>query len=141
MSALPPKADIAKHSWDVRFVPIPDVSNRSKIVRYSITSASASSVGGSRPSVFAVLRLIASTEIDRLWKVRLSADHGHGLGRGVRPRRYGEAKSGAARCIRRRVNPPAVSVNNRAADRQSHAHTLGLGRVEGIEQALDTFRV
>jgi hypothetical protein len=25
MSALPPKADIAKHVWDVRFVPKPDI--------------------------------------------------------------------------------------------------------------------
>jgi hypothetical protein len=30
MSALPPKADIAEHRRDVRFVPKPDVSNRNK---------------------------------------------------------------------------------------------------------------
>jgi hypothetical protein len=29
MSALPPKADIAECDWDARFVPQPDVSNRS----------------------------------------------------------------------------------------------------------------
>jgi hypothetical protein len=39
MSALPPKADIVLHGGNVRFVPLSDVSNRSKIARYSITSS------------------------------------------------------------------------------------------------------
>ena len=34
MSALPPKADIAKHSFDVRFVPKADILRRSKIVHF-----------------------------------------------------------------------------------------------------------
>jgi hypothetical protein len=47
---------------NVRFVPKADVNNRSKAARYSITSsARADRVGGnSRPSAFAVLRLIAN---------------------------------------------------------------------------------
>jgi hypothetical protein len=39
MSALPPKADIAQHDGNVRFVPLSDVSNRGKIARYPITSS------------------------------------------------------------------------------------------------------
>jgi hypothetical protein len=34
MSALPPKADMAKHCWDVRFVPKADIG-----LPYSITSS------------------------------------------------------------------------------------------------------
>jgi hypothetical protein len=40
--------------------------------------------------------------------------------------RQGEAEDGAARHVRRSENPPTVGVDNRAADRQSHAHAAGL---------------
>jgi len=36
-SGLPPKADIERHDWYVRFVPEAAVSNRSKPTLYSIT--------------------------------------------------------------------------------------------------------
>src|SRR6516165_8972835 len=50
MSALPPKADIGTHSWNVRFVPKADILRCSKERRYSITpSAMGSVVGMSRP--------------------------------------------------------------------------------------------
>ena len=39
MSALPPKADIAKRDLDVRFVPKADILRCSKDCRYSITSS------------------------------------------------------------------------------------------------------
>jgi len=55
MSALPPKADIVDHDWDVRFVPKADILRCGKS-GYSITSsAMLSSVGGNvRPSIRAV---------------------------------------------------------------------------------------
>jgi hypothetical protein len=34
MSALPPKADIAKRRWDVRFVPKADIAERDNDVRF-----------------------------------------------------------------------------------------------------------
>jgi hypothetical protein len=60
MSALAHFADSRRTSPEVREVPIPDLSNRSKTRAYSITSsARASSVSGTvRPSALAVLRLI-----------------------------------------------------------------------------------
>jgi hypothetical protein len=63
MSALPPKADIGTQSRNVRFVPKADM------IAYSITSsARASSVAGiSRPSDFAVLRLIANSNLVGCW--------------------------------------------------------------------------
>ena len=65
MSAgLPLKADIARRGWHGRKVPIPAVS-RCSTECYSITSsARASSSGGtSSPSVLAVLRLTASSNL------------------------------------------------------------------------------
>jgi hypothetical protein len=55
MSALPPKADIAEPSLDVRFVPEADSCAAAK-VRYSITSSASISINGgtSRPSASAV---------------------------------------------------------------------------------------
>jgi hypothetical protein len=38
MSALAPKADIARRQLDVRFVPKADQLHRNKMARYSITS-------------------------------------------------------------------------------------------------------
>ena len=59
MSALPPKADIARRPLDARFVPEADIG------RYSITSsAMASTPGGMvRPSAFAVLRFITNSNL------------------------------------------------------------------------------
>ena len=58
MSALPPKADIAEHRCDVRFVPKADIA-----LLQSITSSArcCRSKGTSNPSPFAVLRLIDIT--------------------------------------------------------------------------------
>ena len=63
-SVLPPTSDIDWRGRHGSFVPIPDLCNRSKATLYSITSsARASSVGGtSRPSAFAVARLITRSK-------------------------------------------------------------------------------
>ena len=55
MSALPPKADMAQHRCDVRFVPKADIA-----AVYSITSSAVeSSVGGTvSPSILAVWMLM-----------------------------------------------------------------------------------
>src|SRR6516165_1569136 len=65
MSALPPKADMGQSRCDVRFVPKADILHRGNLRRYSITSSTrARSVGGiSRPSAFAVLRLITNSNL------------------------------------------------------------------------------
>jgi hypothetical protein len=41
MSALPPKADISRAHWDVRFVPKADILRCREERRYSITSSAA----------------------------------------------------------------------------------------------------
>jgi hypothetical protein len=63
MSALPPKADMVQHNRDVRFVPITGREQLQKIGAYSITSSARarSDDGTSRPSAFAVLRLMTSS--------------------------------------------------------------------------------
>src|SRR2546421_1311353 len=63
MSALPLKADKAQTCRYVCFVPKAAVSNRSNAGPYSITSSARASIDGgiSRPSAFAVLRLITSS--------------------------------------------------------------------------------
>src|SRR5215469_12029178 len=65
MSALPPKADIGTEFRNVRFVPKADIVRCGKERGYSITSsAMAISVGGIwRPSAFAVLRLMISSNV------------------------------------------------------------------------------
>ena len=64
MSALAPKADIARGVRYVRFVPIAD-SGQAQLARYSITSsARARSVGGIvTPSAFAVFKLMARSNL------------------------------------------------------------------------------
>src|SRR5206468_12847265 len=48
----------------------------------------------------------------------------------------GEMKGSAAIAIRRSPEPSAVSLHDRAADRQSHSHPLRLGRIKGLEKTL-----
>src|SRR5881628_423024 len=43
--------------------------------------------------------------------------------------------------VGRRPDPPAVGLDDRAADRESHAEALRLGRIEGVEQMVDALRV
>jgi hypothetical protein len=64
MSALPLKADIRPRDQDVCFGPQPDSCGAAKD-RYSITSSALSSIddGTLRPSAFAVLRLIANSNL------------------------------------------------------------------------------
>jgi hypothetical protein len=64
MSALPPKAVILFAESDVRFVPIADIG-----ATYSITSSARASTAGGivRPSAFAVLRLITSSNLVGCW--------------------------------------------------------------------------
>jgi hypothetical protein len=68
LSAFPPIADMERTSLNGSQVPTADVSRCSKN-HYSITSsARARSVGGiSRPSAFAVLRLITSSNLVGCW--------------------------------------------------------------------------
>src|SRR5215831_19439273 len=53
----------------------------------------------------------------------------------------GEMQRGAAIAIGRRPEPAAVGLNDRAADRQSHAHALRLGRIKGLEETLKARRI
>jgi hypothetical protein len=64
-SALPPKADIAEHDEDVRFVPKADIVRCGERRRYSMTSsATASSADGTvRPSALAVFALMTSSNL------------------------------------------------------------------------------
>src|SRR5215468_491865 len=41
---------------------------------------------------------------------------------------------------RRGPEPSPMSLNDRAADRQAHTHSLRLGRVKGFEQAWEALR-
>src|SRR5258707_4937279 len=49
--------------------------------------------------------------------------------------RQGELKDGAPKFVRARPHPSPVSLDHRPADREAHAHALGLRRVEGRENA------
>src|SRR5262245_48642358 len=53
----------------------------------------------------------------------------------------GEVKGGAVVAIRYRPEPPAVRLDDGAADREPHAHPIRLGRVKGLEEPLPTLRV
>src|SRR4051794_23808636 len=52
--------------------------------------------------------------------------------------RQGELKNGATGHVRGCPDLAAMRFDDRAADRQSHPHAAALGRVERIEQALET---
>ena len=43
--------------------------------------------------------------------------------------------------VRGRPQPSAVGLDNRAADRQPHAHALRLGCIEGGEEMVETLRI
>src|SRR5258706_12454259 len=62
-SALPPRADIARRSRHVRFVPSRDSCTAAKLQSYSITSSAVVRMSGGtvRASVLAVLRLMTSS--------------------------------------------------------------------------------
>jgi len=62
------------------------------------------------------------------------------LGRLVLDRKR-HTKDRAVGLVRRRRQPPAMRLDDRAADRQPHAHPVGLGRIEGLEQAVEVRRV
>src|SRR5580693_2759748 len=49
-------------------------------------------------------------------------------------------KESTLRFARDRPQPSAVGLDDRVADRQAHAHALGLGRVEWLEQAREALR-
>jgi len=53
----------------------------------------------------------------------------------------GELKYRASKLIRIRPQPAPVSIDDGPADRQPHPHSAGLRGVEGIENALDMFRI
>src|SRR6266446_2615092 len=49
-------------------------------------------------------------------------------------------KESTLRFARGRPQPPTMGFDNRAADREAHAHALGLGRVEWLEQTREALR-
>src|SRR5436190_12350088 len=49
-------------------------------------------------------------------------------------------KESALRLASRRPQPPAMGFDNRAADREAHAHAGGLRRVEGVENVFESLR-
>src|SRR6266851_2646448 len=55
--------------------------------------------------------------------------------------RQRELEDSTVRHIRRCPEPPPVGLDNRAAYRQPHAHTLRLGCIEGVEEAVETTRI
>src|SRR5262245_65338061 len=55
--------------------------------------------------------------------------------------RQGELKGRAVVAVRYRPEPPAMRLDDRAADRQPHAHPVMLSRVKGLEEPLPTLRV
>ena len=54
---------------------------------------------------------------------------------------YGELEYGARWFNRIRPQPAAMRVDDGPADRQAHPHSAAFRRVEGLEHALETFRV
>jgi hypothetical protein len=65
MSAIPPKADIARRDGDVRYVTQADSCTAAKYVCYSITSSAMESTTGGivRPRALAVFRLITKSNL------------------------------------------------------------------------------
>src|SRR5918992_5349844 len=48
----------------------------------------------------------------------------------------GEVKGRPVAAISRGLQPAAVSLDDRAADRQPHTHAFGLGRIKGLKEPL-----
>ena len=97
MSAIPPKADIAKRDCHVRFVPEADVSSRSKATVYSITSSARSKVdvGTDTPIALAVFKLSANSKL-----VGCSTGRSDGF---APPENLGHKRRSAAK-YRKRIN-------------------------------------
>src|SRR5271157_5624458 len=55
--------------------------------------------------------------------------------------RQREPKYGALGLVGRRQYPSAMGLDDRAADREPHAGAMGLGRIEGVEYAIDRGRI
>src|SRR5256884_8105077 len=55
-------------------------------------------------------------------------------------RRHGEAQRPAAAVVGWAPRPPAVGGDDRSADGEPHAHALGLGRIEGLEELVEGLR-
>jgi len=74
MSALPPKADIAEHRREVRFVPKADILHCGKKRRYSITSSARPSGGSEivKPSARAVLSCVEPWRENCLQQLKLT---------------------------------------------------------------------
>src|SRR4051794_38428770 len=54
--------------------------------------------------------------------------------------RHSEVENRAAGLVGSHRQVPVMRFDNRATDRQSHPQTAGLRRVEGVEDAIETFR-
>src|SRR5947208_5012692 len=55
-------------------------------------------------------------------------------------RRHDEVKRRAPAVVRGGPQPPAVGGDDRSADGEPHAHALGLGRIEGLEELVEGLR-
>src|SRR5262245_10699706 len=62
-------------------------------------------------------------------------------GGGSLANRHREAELHAGAFIVRRPDPSAMSLDDGPANRQAHAKPVLLGRIKGLEQATDAFRV
>src|SRR5258707_14898036 len=51
-----------------------------------------------------------------------------------------ELKESTSRLAPGRPQPPTMGFDNRAADREAHAHAVGLRRVEGFKETRQSFR-
>src|SRR5262245_11992312 len=57
------------------------------------------------------------------------------------PRGHDELKRCSVTGVRRRPQPPSMGPNDRSAYRQPHAQSVGLRRVQGLEETLDVSRL
>ena len=64
-----------------------------------------------------------------------------GLRRSLPLERQGELKDGPLGYVGRRPHASAMRLDDRTADRQSHAHTIRLGRVECVEEPVHALRL
>src|SRR5207344_3430309 len=71
----------------------------------------------------------------RVWQRCANKRHNGGSVSGDR-----KLKESTPRLAPGRPQPPAVGFDNRATDREAHAHAVGLHRVEGFKETLQAFR-
>src|SRR5678815_3694855 len=113
-----PSARRPQNSWAEAKVSTLHPADRIRLCRPSRTDASSSTIA-----------MIASDSLDFGMQL-FSAVH-----------RKGEVKPRTRGVLGRRPEPTAMALNDRPADRESHAHTARLRRVEGVEYLLHPVRI